>query len=131
MSVMPVLQQQVQQPGITFSNAFVTTPVCCPSRSSIVSGRYQHNTRCVRNSIDGGCSSEWWKAHLEANATFAVALQKGNALANADGFGLGSTYLRADVGRAEATARPAPFANCVAMMAAYARRDARRPRHRP
>jgi hypothetical protein len=36
--VMPNLRELVQQDGITFSNSFVTTAVCCPSRSSIMSG---------------------------------------------------------------------------------------------
>ena len=56
--VMPSVHSLKQQ-GVTFTNSFVTTPVCCPSRSSIFSGRYQHNNRCFRNSIKGGCSSPW------------------------------------------------------------------------
>ena len=41
--------------GITFSSMFATTPVCCPSRSSYMSGMYQHNTRCLANSVKTGC----------------------------------------------------------------------------
>ena len=75
MRVMPNTQRMVQAEGMTFSNSFVTTPVCCPSRSSIMSGLYQHNTKCVRNSISGGCSSAWWQQNIEKNRTFAVHLR--------------------------------------------------------
>eukprot|EP01047_Picozoa_sp_COSAG01_P113572 COSAG01_NODE_42279_length_441_cov_7.266082_2_plen_114_part_01 len=41
--------------GVEFTNMFATTPVCCPSRSSYMSGMYQHNTRCLANSVGSGC----------------------------------------------------------------------------
>eukprot|EP01084_Bolivina_argentea_P159751 278236_1 len=42
-SYMPHLQSLIVQQGVTFSNAFVATPVCCPSRTETVTGRYFHN----------------------------------------------------------------------------------------
>lgn len=59
--------------GTTFSNAFATTPICCPSRSSILTGLYLHNHRTVNNSINGGCSNHYWQKKFEPY-TFARLL---------------------------------------------------------
>jgi N-acetylglucosamine-6-sulfatase len=37
--------------GTAFENAFVTDPLCCPSRATILRGQYAHNHRIVGN---------WW-----------------------------------------------------------------------
>ena len=42
-SYMPNLQSMIVNEGMTFNNAFVATPVCCPSRTEFISGRYYHN----------------------------------------------------------------------------------------
>ena len=52
--------------GQNFENAFVSTPVCCPSRSSLLTGRYQHNTNVVNNSRLGNCYGDEWISGLEA-----------------------------------------------------------------
>ena len=41
--VMPATTRIFRRSGIDFSSAFATTPLCCPSRASIHSGRYAHN----------------------------------------------------------------------------------------
>lgn len=43
LEVMPKLQQHLVQGGARFRNAFVNTPICCPSRTEFFSGRYFHN----------------------------------------------------------------------------------------
>jgi arylsulfatase A-like enzyme len=43
MEYMPETQQLIFDQGVTFSSAYVTTPFCCPSRASILTGMYAHN----------------------------------------------------------------------------------------
>lgn len=63
--------------GITFINAFASTPLCCPSRSTILTGLYLHNHRTVNNSISGHCSSPSWQNGPEKHS-FATYLKKQN-----------------------------------------------------
>jgi N-acetylglucosamine-6-sulfatase len=47
--------RRLQRRGTTFSNYFVTDSLCCPSRASILTGAYPHDTGIFRNTgADGG-----------------------------------------------------------------------------
>uniref|UniRef100_A0A3Q4G7S2 N-acetylglucosamine-6-sulfatase n=1 Tax=Neolamprologus brichardi TaxID=32507 RepID=A0A3Q4G7S2_NEOBR len=55
--------------------SFTVTPLCCPSRSSILTGRYPHNHEVRNNSLNGNCSSLQWQKGPEAEA-FPTYLNK-------------------------------------------------------
>jgi arylsulfatase A-like enzyme len=42
-AALPKIRQWLADGGTTFRNAYVSTPSCCPSRASLMSGRYVHN----------------------------------------------------------------------------------------
>nr|ACO15601.1 N-acetylglucosamine-6-sulfatase precursor [Caligus clemensi] len=57
--------------GRMYKNAFATTPICCPSRSSILTGLLQEHTQVWNNSLSGNCGNEdWIKKHEDH--TFAT-----------------------------------------------------------
>jgi arylsulfatase A-like enzyme len=43
LGVMPATRRLFRRQGVDFTNAYVTTPYCCPSRASISTGLYTHN----------------------------------------------------------------------------------------
>jgi arylsulfatase A-like enzyme len=66
---------QMQREGVSFSNYFVTDSLCCPSRASILTGRFPHDTHVFDNSPpEGGYSV--FRERGEERETFAVALQR-------------------------------------------------------
>jgi N-acetylglucosamine-6-sulfatase len=66
----------LQQSGMTFTNYTVTDSLCCPSRSSILTGKFPHNTKVFTNGPppDGGFQA--FQEHGNEKQTFALALQR-------------------------------------------------------
>ncbi|MFN8544732.1 MAG: sulfatase [Candidatus Binatia bacterium] len=53
--IMPRLHAELGDSGVRFTNAFMTTPLCCPSRSSILTGQYAHRHGVYSNGgVNGG-----------------------------------------------------------------------------
>jgi arylsulfatase A-like enzyme len=51
LDAMPKTRDRFGRLGTYFPNAFATTPLCCPSRASIFTGRYAHNHGVKDNSL--------------------------------------------------------------------------------
>jgi arylsulfatase A-like enzyme len=54
LSYMPNVQSELMNHGVTFSNAFVENPLCCPSRSSFLTGNDSHTTGVYGNNPPNG-----------------------------------------------------------------------------
>ncbi|CAI5455579.1 unnamed protein product [Caenorhabditis angaria] len=62
MNFMPKTIKLMKEKGVEFSSGYVTTPICCPSRSSILTGLYVHNHHVHTNNQN--CTGiEWRKVH--------------------------------------------------------------------
>lgn len=67
---MPGVLETIAEKGVTFTNGFVVNPQCCPSRASLLTGRYSHGTGVYRNTPpSGGFES------FRDRRTIATALQ--------------------------------------------------------
>ncbi len=64
-SVMPNYRQRLIAEGMHLSNAFVASPKCCPSRTSLLSGRFTHNL----NDLNQGWCGDFMSAG-RWNSTF-------------------------------------------------------------
>jgi arylsulfatase A-like enzyme len=65
--------QAMRNQGETFSRYFVTDSLCCPSRSSIFTGRVPHNTGVITNKPPNG-GFQVFHDRGEENDTFATAI---------------------------------------------------------
>jgi arylsulfatase A-like enzyme len=75
MDVMTNVKELLADRGVTFTNSFASTPLCCPSRASILTGSYSRTTRVYDNKQPlGGVQA------FNDRSTIATRLQKAGYL---------------------------------------------------
>ena len=72
---MPQITSLVAQEGLSFEEVFVSHPVCCPSRATILTGLYDHNHRVLGNGPPRGGFQKFVSEGHEEN-TIAVHLKE-------------------------------------------------------
>src|SRR5215211_6185954 len=72
---MPQITSLVAQEGLSFEEAFVSHPICCPSRATILTGLYDHNHHVLGNGPTHGGFQKFVSEGHEEN-TIAVHLKE-------------------------------------------------------
>lgn len=55
LDTMPILKQELIDKGLRFVNSYATSPLCCPSRVSFLTGQYTHNHQVyTHDPVTGG-----------------------------------------------------------------------------
>jgi hypothetical protein len=74
LQVMPRTRRWLADGGVTFTQGFATTPSCCPSRASILSGRYVHNHGVLRQQLGDRLDQETTLARYLSGGGYRTAM---------------------------------------------------------
>ena len=73
-NVMPATKRKFADRGTVFTDAYATSPLCCPSRTSIMTGRYPHNHEVRRNEDAMNLDQETTLQYYLQRAGYTTAL---------------------------------------------------------
>jgi arylsulfatase A-like enzyme len=74
LEVMHNVRRGLAANGVTFTNSVVTTALCCPSRASLLTGQYAHNTGVLHNSPPNGGYARFKSGKQAARETVPIWL---------------------------------------------------------
>lgn len=75
LDAMPFTVRWLIEGGRTYTNAYATTPLCCPSRASIFTGQYAHNHGVLKNRDSHDLDTERTiMAYLQDQTDYRTAL---------------------------------------------------------
>ena len=74
LSAMPTVQREIADKGSTFTNAVIPTSLCCPSRTSLLTGLYSNQSGVWGNRPDSQGGYKVFKARGNEERTLAVKL---------------------------------------------------------
>jgi arylsulfatase A-like enzyme len=77
LGAMPNVQKELVAHGVTFANSFVPTSLCCPSRASILTGKYAHSTGVYLNIGPHGGFRAFNDSHTIATALHSAGYTTG------------------------------------------------------
>jgi len=72
--VLPKTKHWLGDAGVNFTQAFTTTPLCCPDRATIWSGRFEHNHGVVDNYAGDNLDRDWISPRYLQDAGYRTAL---------------------------------------------------------
>lgn len=106
---MPRLRDVMAEEGVTFDNAFVTNPLCCPSRATTLRGQYAQNTLVQGNQPPQG---GYEKFH-------ALGREKSTVATWLDGAGYQTAYMGKYMNGYQGTAVPPGWDDWLAVSGNY------------
>ena len=79
---LPKTKAALADRGTTFTNAFAPDPLCCPARSTVLTGRYAHNTGVLADGVYG-----------DGYAAFASGAQQDTVATRLQGAGYRTAFI--------------------------------------